>query len=75
MILICLVVLSLSLNLYVTSLNVLIEKRNQFNVKAFESALKKSKFLNEVYFQVDIKDKKINEIILKLIIKSRYYLK
>ncbi len=57
------------------TLNALIEKRNEFNDKAFEGVLKKSELLNEVYIRVDIKDKKINEQILKLIIKNCYYLK
>ena len=55
------------------TLNALMNKTNKFNVKAFESVLKKSKFLNEVYIRVN--NKKFNEIILKLIIKYCYYLK
>jgi hypothetical protein len=38
-----------------------------------ENTLKKSKFVNEVYIRVN--NKKLNEIILKLIIKYCYYLK
>jgi hypothetical protein len=55
------------------TLNALMNKTNKFNVKAFESVLKKSKFVNEIYIRVN--NKKLNEIILKLIIKYCYYLK
>jgi hypothetical protein len=51
------------------TLNSLMKKRNEFNVKAFESLLKKSKFINNIiidfnYFNINIEE------VLQLIIKN-----
>jgi hypothetical protein len=50
-------------------------ERHEFNVKAFESVLKKCKFVNDINFWNNDNNDITYEIILKLIIKYCYYLK